>query len=320
MERKSALCLMVVLWLVGGAAVAHAAGKSSYVGGRFSLSVDGESAGFVKSFGGGDLKADVATHQLGTSHFQKKHLSTIGHSSLTMELDMSMGEPIWDWLEASFEQGHVTRDLVIAPDAFSATRLHQEFYDALITEVTFPAMDASDREPCAVTATAVFGHTDHFAGGGTPEGSRTASGKKWQCSNFRVEIGSLPTERVTRIEAITFTHEVADDSVGASRGRAEATVARVSNLTVTMSSLDLEPWLAWFNEFVIEGKCTDQDELTGSIELLDSDLGEAIANIDLRNVGIIRIDRNPMSVGDAMETFEVELYVEEIAFEHFGDR
>ena len=106
--------------------------KRSFAGGRFAFGVDGEFAGFIK----------------------KKHLATISHEPVTMEIAMGMGKPLWDWIKASWDQGFVQKNAELQACNFNhevmASRLLD---DALIEKVTIPALDGSSEEAGYFTLT-----------------------------------------------------------------------------------------------------------------------------------------------------------------------
>ena len=316
MTRTNLVSLVTALALVGSA-IAHAA-ERSYAAGRFALSVDGQFAGYVRKVSGGTVKGEVVSHHLGTGNFQKKHLATISHEPLTMELDLSMGEPIWDWLKASMEQGHVMRDLALDPESLYPAPIGRELYDAVVTRIEFPALDGSSKDPCYLTATVESPELRYRFDGGSARGADARAGKKWLCSNFRFELGSLPADGVSRVEAITFTQALPEDRAGARRLGGEQAVAEVSNIKLTVSADDFDAWFDWFHAFVIEGRSTDLDEVTGSIELLDPAMG-TLGRLELHHVGIVRIGMpEAPSNREEVARFEVELYVESIAFEYLG--
>lgn len=90
----------------------------------------------------------------------------------------------------------------------------------------------------------------------------------------------------------------------------------MSNIKLTIDAADFDAWFEWFNEFVIEGECTDADEFSGSLEFLAPDLNTVIARVDLLHVGIISLSPAPETGSEGIARFELELYVEEVAFEY----
>ena len=82
---------------------------------------------------------------------------------------------------------------------------------------------------------------------------------------------------------------------------------------------DIEPWAEWHKSFVIDGKCTDSDELTGSLTFLGPDLEEELASISLKHVGIISLEQGAVEANkEEIARATVELYVEEVAFDSYA--
>src|SRR5690606_41731778 len=85
------------------------ANARSYTAGRFALDLDGAIAGYVKSVTGGNIKGEVAVHQLGPENIQKKHLATITHEPFTLEVGMGMTKAFNEGIRASIDKGYVTK-------------------------------------------------------------------------------------------------------------------------------------------------------------------------------------------------------------------
>ena len=94
------------------------------------------------------------------------------------------------------------------------------------------------------------------------------------------------------------------------------TSLELPNLKLTISMADLDPWQEWFEDFVINGKCSDADELSGRITLLAPDLQEELCRVDLGGVGIVALQMGAAEAHhEDVARFTVELYVESMAFE-----
>ncbi|MCG8417313.1 MAG: phage tail protein [Proteobacteria bacterium] len=296
--------------------------QRSYTAGRFAFGVDGTFAGFIKKVSGGTIKADVATHDLGTSYYQKKNLATIQHDPLTVEISMGMGKPMWDWIKASFDKGFVQKNCELyAADFNHKIRAIRILNDAYIEEVAIPTCDGASKEAGYFTVK-INPNTIRYERGDGSEilGVEDAGAKKWLCSNFRFELGNLPCDRVAKIESFKWTQKIIEGRVGAQREAVKEPAAlEVDNLKVTFSMADIEPWAEWHKSFVIDGKCTDSDELTGSLTFLGPDLEEELASISLKHVGIISLEQGAVEANkEEIARATVELYVEEVAFDSYA--
>ncbi len=290
----------------------------SYTAGRFAVDIDGQLAGYVKSVAGGNIKGEVAIHQLGPDNVQKKHLATIVHEPFTVEVGMGMSRLFYEWIQSSFDKGHVTKSgEMIAADFDYHAQSARVFHEGFISEVTLPALDGSSKEPAYMTVKIDPERIRHEKRGGEKLNGKIGSQtKKWLCSNFKMEIGDMPCSRVAKVDSFTWKQAIIKDQVGAFR---EATKhpakVEVPNLKLTISMADIEPWRQWHESFVINGLCSDADEVTGSITFLGPDHKEELAEISLDHVGIISLTQAKQEANkEEVARFEVELYVEQMRF------
>ncbi len=294
--------------------------KRSFTAGRFAMGIDGVFAGFIKKVSGGTVKGELVKHNLGTSFYQKKHLATISHEPLNLEMSMGMGKPMWDWVKASFDKGFVQKNCeLMAADFNHKVQTVRVFNDAYISEVTVPTCDGSSKEPGYFTVKVDPITIRYEKGSGEIAGEENANSKKWLCSNFKFELGDLPCDRVAKLESFKWTQKIVKDEVGAFREpMKEPAALEVDNLKLSISMADIDPWFEWHKSFVIDGKCADGDELTGSLTFLGPDMQEELATITFKHVGIVSLEQGATEANkEEVARFDVELYVEEIAFEAF---
>jgi hypothetical protein len=286
------------------------------------MGVDGKFAGFIKKVSGGTVKGELVKHNLGTSFYQKKHLATIAHEPLTIEVSMGMGQPFWDWVKASFDKGFVQKNCeLMAADFNHKVQAVRAFNDAYISEVTVPTCDGSSKEPGYFTVKIDPNTIRYEPGDGSEiKGDENANAKKWLCSNFRFKLGDLPCDRVAKIESFKWTQKIVKDEVGAFREpMKEPASLEVDNLKLSISMADIDKWFEWHRSFVIDGKCTDGDELSGSLELLSPDLKETLCSISFGHVGIISLEQGAVEANkEEVARFNVELYTEEIKIDTYS--
>ena len=291
-------------------------------GGGFAIALDGPGfVGLVQSFSGGNIVGDVALVPLERDNIEKKHLSGISYEPFTIEVGMGMSAGFYEWISSSFDTGYVTRiGEVYSCDLDYNCLSVRQFVDAYISEVTIPTLDGSSMEPAYMTVKLeperIFYTEDS---GGQITGEVALATKKWQNSNFRVEIGDLPTTLVAKIDSFTWKQSVIEDDIGG--GFRDPIIgsapAEVPNLRLTISMVDVTAWQDWHRSFVIEGRASDADERTGRIVFLGSDMREELASIDLLNVGIISLESLGQEASrDELATFTVELYVEQMKFNY----
>ena len=125
----------------------------------------------------------------------------------------------------------------------------REFFGALLSRVTIPALDGSSEEPAFLTVKFDPQSISYYSGGGSVSipPDHAAAQKKWLSSNFRLEIGDLPTSRVSKIDSFSWEQKVVEDEIGAFREPTLRPAAvEVPNLKVTISMADIQPWQDWF--------------------------------------------------------------------------
>ena len=295
--------------------------KRSFSSGRFAMGINGQFAGFIKKVSGGVVKGELVKHNLGTSFYQKKHLATIAHDPLTLEVSMGMGQVFWDWVKASFDQGFVQHNCeLLAADFNHNVQAVRVFNEAYIAEVTVPTCDGSSKEPGYFTIKIDPITIRYEKGTGAKiTGDENVNSKKWLCSNFKFELGSLPCARVAKIESFKWTQKIVKDEVGAFREpMKEPAALEVDNLKLSISMADIDPWFDWHRSFVIDGKCADGDELTGSLTLLGPDMKEELMTINFEHVGIISLEQGAVEANkEEVARFNVELYTEKIAIQTY---
>ncbi|GJL52607.1 MAG: hypothetical protein NPIRA01_38340 [Nitrospirales bacterium] len=297
----------------------------SFSAGRFALFTDGEALGFVKSVSGGNTKGEVATKRMGSNKVIKKHLAGIKHEEITVECGMGMGRPVYDWIQSSFNLSSKTKarssrarsGMIIHADFDYKERRAIIFSDAHITELTIPALDGSLKDPAYLTVTLNPTRLRHEKRQGERlSHTKDTKKKKWLASGFTFEMGDLPCERVTKIDAFTLKQSVVKvGGVNTREPTKHPSHLEVPNFKVTFSARDAAPWEDWFNSFVIQGNCADDDELNGQITLLGPNHKDELARITLRHVGIISLQPAKYHAKKGTVTKMVaELYVEEMKF------
>ena len=130
--------------------------------------------------------------------------------------------------------------------------------------------------------------------------------KAWLCSNFRVEIGSLPCARVASVESFTGKCFFPPDPTGIPRPPTKfPTRITVPDLTLAISMAGYAAWADTAKKWFIEGERNGAREMSGRIIFLGPNLKDDLGEISLLN---------PESTSEAIPRFNVDLYVERMAF------
>lgn len=302
--------------ILAGAAVlaslnSDAALTAGYAGANFLLEVDGAKPAGISSFSGGAVSAEVVTHQLGTSNIQKKHLSTITFEPIAIEAGFSLDPSFYDWISGTVD-GNAPRKsgaIVMADHNFNE-RSRISFQDALISEVTIPAMDATGGRETGNLRVVVQPESikNVPSGGGKLSAPSRGKQKTWSPANFRLSIPGIDCSRVKKIEAITIKQTVAASSVGEFREPLkEPGKIDYPNIRLTIPAQFGSAFLKWHEEFVVKGKSSDSDEKRATLSLLSANLLEEVAKLECYNVGISRLEQK--SSGQGLD-YVIDLYVE----------
>ncbi|MCA9675090.1 MAG: hypothetical protein H6709_20790 [Kofleriaceae bacterium] len=281
--------------------------------GHYMLSLDGEPS-IVRKFDGGNISAEVVVHNMGPTNVQMKHISTLKFEPFTLEIGMSMGKSLYEWIQASFDMAHIRKNGYMAAADFNyKAKSYRHFRDALITEVGFPALSGASKDPAYFTVKFDPEEITYAPGDDAAlKGVVNTKQKKWLASNFRVKIGDLPCASVSEVAAFSWKQGTVEDAVGEFRVNAkEPSKVEVPNINLTIGAKDLKPWSDWFTEFVIKGNNGQEAELSGTIEYLSPNTGEVLGAVELFNVGIFKLtEQTTESNKDAIKRFTVDLYCE----------
>jgi T4-like virus tail tube protein gp19 len=279
--------------------------------GHFILDLDGVKCGFLKSIDGGAVTADVIGEPAAAIPFVKKHIGRPRYEEAVIELGLGMDKTVYDWIAASW-QGKAGRKngTVFATDFNNEARRAQEFMNALITEVTIPACDASSRDPAYLALTFAPESTRTKKAGGKIDVQNPNAQKMWLPSNFRLEIGGLDGSRVMKVDAFTVKQSVPRDP------HAEPARVEFPNLRITLPISATSTWETWFEDFVVKGNSSDANEKNGTLSVLAPNLSDVLATIRFFNLGIFRLAPERLRLsGEQLERWVAELYCERMEFQ-----
>ena len=302
--KQAAGATMVVAGAgVGAGAIAQSAAAASSIG-RVSLEIDGVNCGALARADGGGRAHTVVWDSVGSDHIQRKHVGQPKYEDFTFQVGSGMGQPMYDWIKASFDQGYVRKSgALIAADFNYNEKARRSFSDALITEVTIPALDIRPPlavgDSCYIIMTCPALTVADVTPSGLPE--QAAKQKAWLCSNFVLEIDGVDTSRVTKIDSFTWKNSTAADG---------SSVLEVSDIGVTFPRASLPSWKRWYDSL---GSGAD-DERNGTLTLVGAQ-GGAVVTIGLGRLGINELLPDA-PFGTTSGRVKVEMYCEEVQFEY----
>lgn len=277
--------------------------RSSY------LDVEGVNMGLIRNFEGGTISAPVLSRGIRSDSFPRKHIGAPKYEDFSLQIGLTRDNPIYDWIEASWNQNHVRKDGSITTlDYNFQVKSIREFSAALLTETTIPACDASSKDYGYITLKfdpAAIRETRGNAASNPPPSPL----RPWISSNFRLDMEGLSTRRVTKVEAFTVTTRIINERRGGSPQ------IEFPNLKITLPESEVASWDRWFEEFVIEGQSSQDKEKSGSLVFLGTDMREEILRIDLDQCGIYRLADTRNENGLLLPGYvTAEIYCERLKF------
>jgi len=296
--------------------------RRSTVSGNFFLNLDGAPCGFVKSVDGGGIAAEVVHEPSGPGHFVKKHIGPLKYEAITLQFGLSMTKAVYDWIAASWALNIRRKNgAIIDADRRLEARSTREFFNALITETTIPAMDASSKEPAYLTLKLAPEYTRFKkASGKVTGGDGKGRQKRWLPSNFRLEIAGLDCKKVSRIEAFTVKQHIGARGIGDERDYLkEPGPLEFPNLKIALPESAAQTWMDWHEDFVIKGNNDDSREKLGALVFLASDRKRELARVNFYNLGIFRLaPEKSESSADRIRRLPAELYCERMELVYKG--
>jgi len=313
--------------LTGGAAVlglapfphlALAADQRTYASGHFALELDGQNLGYLKSFEGGFARAEVVTEQVGNVTFAKKHIASVRYQDIVLQTEPIMPKPLNDWVAAMLSGNPLRKNGAIVTASFdNKEQSRLQFNNALISEVTFPACDASSKEAAYLTIKLSPENSTPLAGSMAPmkaDMSGSAKQKQWLPANFRFTIPGIDCSKVAKIDAFTVKNTIREDQVGKLRETTkEPAKLEFPNLSLSVAEVGAGGFYAWFQDMVIKGNSTDKNERQGKLELLGPDMKTVLFTLNFQNLGIFgftpdKVDANK----EQIRRVSIDLYCERI--------
>lgn len=295
-------------------------GVRSYAVENFALTLDGAQCGFVKSVKGGDTVAPVVQEAVGPSFFVKKHIGAPAVEDFVAEIGFAMAQDVYDWIAASWKMNYARKDgSVVAADQNLQARSERQFFNALLTETTIPALDASSKDAAYLTIKFSPEYTRTRKGSGKLA-VPAAKQKLFLPANFRLELDGLDCTHVSKIDAFTVKQTVVRDTIGDARDFTEEPgKLEFPNLRVTMAETGIATWETWFEDFVVKGNNDDSKEKSGAIVFLAPDLKSELGRVKLFNVGIFALRGAAQQAHDeSARRVIAELYCERMELQVTG--
>lgn len=293
----------------------------AYAAAHFALELDGfDDVGTVRSIEGGGLKADVMTHQIGGTYERWRQLGKPKFEDIKLQIGMAMSEPFFKWIE-DFFAGKVARKngAIVAGDFYFKERARREFTEALITELVFPKLDASDKNTCYMNVT--IGVEDIVYKKGD-EGKvlnhviKPENQKAWKASNFTFSIDGLDCcKRATKIDSFTIKQQMLEYHSGGRRTATKTPSAiDYPQLTFYLPEADALLLSDHFRKRGVQGEVPGR--LHGMITTFDN-ANKTKFGLEFFNADIVNITPDKSeSTTEEVKQHKVDMYIERMAFKY----
>ena len=291
-----------------------------YSTGKFGLELEGEFAGFLDSVEGGEVFAEVAEEPAAPDGVIPKHLAAVKYEPIRIKFGAGMTEAFYQWIARLLARSDKPMDgAILFLDINFKEDRRLEWTRGRITEVTFPAFDASSKDTVVLTVVIAPESTSMVSSQSarTVQGAlKTSRRHLWRASNFRFELSGLEaaSKRVKKIDS--FTVKMAAESEPEAGAPPQAsTRLLVPNVLFTVPMRDAQPYFDWVEDFIVRGNNGQGAERSGALALLDTNLKDEQFRLTLGNVGIVRArTQRADASSEVVATIEVELYCESMRF------
>ena len=214
---------------------------------------------------------------------------------LSFEFGSGMSSAFFKWIDAFMKRSAKPRQIVLYfTDSGYEVQSARVYDNAKITELVFPKLDAASKDPVRMALTLTASKLSDRSPSGKLK--LPAASGKLLCSNFKIEINSMPTERVLRINRFTVSG------------------SRNSNLIIGVPIIDMEPFQQWFDNVVVSGSRSDRRK-TGALEYLTQNLKDVGFTLSYGELRIVRFSLGSSKSKDRIASFEVEMTVSRASFD-----
>ena len=297
------------------------ADRRSFSSGHFELLIDGHSAQtpYVKSVEGGYSKASLVSEAVGTRLHQIKHVSTMDVDPFSIELSLSGAKDILTWIGESWAKNFGRRNGQITHADFNLEQTFEhQFYEALITETTFPTLDGSSKDAAylKLKMQPETISTKTLPGGKYGSNSNAGNSAKhqlWLPSAFKFSIeGMDDMQFVNKIDSFTIKQSIKKHYSGESQfPQIEPTKIEFPNITGTIALRYAGELMKWADTISnSKAGANKNGHKTGSIEFLSPDRATTIFRINLDEVGLLSAQLEPAKANaESIKRVKFEMYV-----------
>jgi len=290
----------------------------TYAAAHFALELDGkDQVGLFRSIEGGSIKADVMTYQNGANYDRWRQLGKPKFEDIKLQVGMAMSRSFYTWID-EFVDGKGTRKngAIVAADFSYTERARREFTEAIIKELTFPKLDATDKNP-AYLGVAMAVETIKFLPGDGRKlhpPARMDRQRLWTACNFRFELDGFKDacRRVSKIDSFTIKQNVVEYHGGGMHGPIKCpTQMDFPQLSFYVPEVDAPPFMKHFQEHAVSGV---PGRFNGMIEVLDNEL-KPLFRLSIKGADISNVQPDKSDAGsEDIKQVKVDIFTEGMDF------
>jgi phage tail-like protein len=294
----------------------------TYAAAHFALELDGggEQVGLFRSLEGGALKTDVMSYQFGGGYDRFRQLGKPKFDDIKVQTGMSMSSSFWKWV-SEFVAGKGARKngAIVAADFSYNERARREFTAALIREMTFPKLDAKDKNPAYMGITMAVEGIEFKPGGGrrlSTTGSLDSQ-KNWTANNFRFRLDGFEKAcaRCTKVDGFSIKQNIAEYHMGGHRSAVKTpTQMDFPQISFYVPEADAKPFYDHFQKRGVRGEVPGR--LNGTLECFDNEKRDTFrmqfVGADIVSVTAEKSDADSTEI----KLVKVEVYTEKMTFEY----
>jgi tail tube protein gp19 len=295
----------------------------AYAGGRFALELDQrQPAGWIGSIDGGHFKSQAVSSMVGADRYVTRYAGKPTYDDITISVGAAMSPPFWAWVQASLDGEPQRRNgAIVGYDFDLCERTRRTFAAALISEIQFPALDSTSKNPANISIKMSPEHIQYDKANGTKlspsqakdEGTKQ---KMWLSNNFRFTLDRFKGDESlhnAKVESFTVKQNIIQNPIGYElETRKEVGRLELPNLVVSFPESLAHGWFDWFNTAVVQGDRGKQ-YTTGAIHYLSQDMRTELMRIDFDGVSLLSLDIDKLEAGrEAIAQVKATLNIEGI--------
>lgn len=298
----------------------------TYAAAHFALELDGKKdVGLFRSIEGGGVKADVMTYQGGGHYDRWRSLGKQKFEDIKLQVGMSMSQPFYQWIETFFAgKAERKNGAIIAADFYYKERARREFKEALIKELTFPKLDASDKNAAYMSIGLAVEELVFKKGDQTKilQAQGMNAQKLWTACNFSFALDGFEQacRRVTKIDSFTIKQNIVEYHAGG-RQHPIKTPSQIDfpQISFYVPEADAQPF---FDHFTKRALVPDREQRghgpnrAGVIQTYDNG-GASLFTLEFYEAEIIAVTPDKADAGsEDIKQVKIDLFTEKMAFSY----